>query len=194
MSTIYLDLSAGSPAVIKIGDTCYMLVGPSSIAPDTTSFDSGWSDCDSCMGLDVCDCAPPGTVTFSGMFANAEAAPGGDWSINAEWEFASFGSGGVGSDYSCVYTLVSSSQSPPAGGGQRDFSSDARLGVYCQSGKLYIGCTFGGIYNCIPRDASGNQAPIPDVTCEDGEYSGSVTAPINSFEDSTNRGPGTFSF
>jgi hypothetical protein len=65
---IYLDPSAGTPAVIEIDGTCYAMVGTVSVAPDTTSFDSSSSDCTTCTAA---PCIDPGglpttlTVNFT---------------------------------------------------------------------------------------------------------------------------------
>jgi hypothetical protein len=71
MSVIYLDPTAGSPNVIQIGDSCYMLQGPTSVAPTTSSFDDSFSDCTACTQCEPAICSdfgitsPSFTVTYT---------------------------------------------------------------------------------------------------------------------------------
>jgi hypothetical protein len=46
---LFLALSAGHPAVIKVGGKCYSRVGESHNAPNTSSFDEAFGDCGACI-------------------------------------------------------------------------------------------------------------------------------------------------
>ena len=45
---INVDPSVGGPAVIKIGDTCYTLVGPSDAPPTISAIDGSFDSCEDC--------------------------------------------------------------------------------------------------------------------------------------------------